>query len=441
LPYSGFDPSRSGAARNISGNLDGALGSQVTTSYRTGSAVESVPDPIFAARTSGQLFKQLHQEYLDEGGATHDMGHEFHTEAKTFSHESPTFHLLKGSGSSRWEWNGPAMLNWSSVPLWNGASQWMLPDVVTNPTTDGVAAVRATIPTHPAANVAVALTETYRDGIPALIGSAFWKEKTIKARKAARKGSVASAEEYLNYQFGWIPLVADVKAVMGAVHGSSRILKQFHRDSGRNVRRRYNFPTEVKTQHRVLTGSFYQPNGSTYWSTFLSALGSPLHQTKTTTVKRWFSGAYTYAAPPGNSFADRVVSHGQSAQRLLGLEITPEVLWNTAPWSWLADWKLNIGSNISNFTRLTSDGLVMRYGYLMTETIVTNELYLEPNPNTKVGVSGSVPGCSATFTTVTKDRVQASPYGFGLNPSSFTGRQWAILSALGMTRGNAQSLR
>jgi hypothetical protein len=441
IAYTGFDPSRSGSARDLSGTVDGAAGSQVTTSYRTGSAVESVQDPLFSIRTQGKVFQYLATEYQDQGGLNHDIGHEFHTEKKTCVIDAPIFHLLKGVGSSRWEWNGPAVFDWPHLTSWEGGTTWLTPGITSNPVTDGVAAVRATIPTHPAASLATALVETYRDGLPALVGAANWKERTSKARDLAKKSHKTQAEEYLNYQFGWLPMVADVKSVMKAVHGSSKILHQFHRDSGKNVRRRYTFPTTTDTKYRTTTGSIQMPTGSTFWTQLLSVLGGTVHQRKTTTIKRWFSGSYTYAAPEGNSFADKLVSHGQSAQRLLGLEITPEVLWNSAPWSWLADWKVNIGSNISNFTRLTSDGLVMRYGYLMTETTVTNELYLLPIPNTKVGVSGSVPGCSITFTTVIKDRVKASPYGFGLDTSSFTGRQWAILSALGMTRGNAQTLR
>jgi hypothetical protein len=42
---------------------------------------------------------------------------------------------------------------------------------------------------------------------------------------------------------------------------------------------------------------------------------------------------------------------------------------------------------------------------------------------------------SQTFGTIQKIRRKATPYGFGLNPNTFSTRQWAIIAALGLTFG------
>jgi len=39
-----------------------------------------------------------------------------------------------------------------------------------------------------------------------------------------------------------------------------------------------------------------------------------------------------------------------------------------------------------------------------------------------------------------KERIRASPYGFGRTPGSFSDRQWSILTALGMSNGGNKLL-
>lgn len=116
---------------------------------------------------------------------------------------------------------------------------------------------------------------------------------------------------------------------------------------------------------------------------------------------------------------------------LLGTRLDAETLWNLAPWSWLSDWKANIGDNIANASKLSEDGLVLRYGYLMSETISDHTLSLHGPIPDGVGSCGPI---SLTFSTVRKQRVRATPYGFGLDPNGFNVRQWSILGALGITK-------
>jgi hypothetical protein len=49
---------------------------------------------------------------------------------------------------------------------------------------------------------------------------------------------------------------------------------------------------------------------------------------------------------------------------------------------------------------------------------------------------GSTPNCFSSLSTTVerKERIKATPFGFGLVDSDFTNRQWAILAALGITR-------
>jgi len=123
--------------------------------------------------------------------------------------------------------------------------------------------------------------------------------------------------------------------------------------------------------------------------------------------------------------------HALEAKKLLGISLTPETLWNLAPWSWTVDWFSNAGDVISNVSDWATDGLVMRYGYLMEHSIV-KDTYLMNGTGSK-----SVPSCPPLqLVTETKLRKRANPFGFGLTWNGLSAVQLAILGALGISRGS-----
>jgi hypothetical protein len=152
-------------------------------------------------------------------------------------------------------------------------------------------------------------------------------------------------------------------------------------------------------------------------------------QTDTTKTTTWFSGCYTYQYEPTEmDNLERIV---QEASLLYGLELTPEVLWNLAPWSWLVDWVANVGPVVHNLSAFQQDGLVIRYGYVMETTTRTYRRTNTVRPQSFAPIPFVY---DDSFIGTRKRRVQATPYGFGLTLDAFTNRQWSILAALGMTR-------
>jgi len=67
----------------------------------------------------------------------------------------------------------------------------------------------------------------------------------------------------------------------------------------------------------------------------------------------------------------------------------------------------------------------------MMAHVVIRDTYLLDGVVLKDGSGGPL---SQTFVTEVKKRVKATPYGFGLDPDAYTGRQKAILAALGISR-------
>lgn len=288
----------------------------------------------------------------------------------------------------------------------------------------GTKAIAIVKPTNSVADAATALIELYREGLPKMVGATLWKSKTETARRKA------AGSEYLNVEFGWKPLIGDIQDVYKAIKKSDAVMKQYQRDAGKVVRRKFEFPSEKWTDRKVLSSS-HLPHITMSSSILMKDQGGSLRgrliQTDIFEKRTWFSGAFTYHLP------DDWYKQGSSSKMdvLLGTKITPEVVWNVTPWSWFADWFANTGDVISNLTDMASDGLVLRYGYIMQHVKHERVYSFEgDHPYSTDAVPSPI-----TLVDETKVRLAASPYGFGITWEGFSARQAAILAALGLTKG------
>jgi len=281
----------------------------------------------------------------------------------------------------------------------------------------GSTAISNVIPTNPLNGLVVSLGELRQEGIPALIGANTWKARTLRAREAGG--------EYLNYQFGWLPLVSDIRSVADTVRRSDEIIRQYEAQSGKLLHRQYTFPTSREVTNSEQTGVYPSPTEQfSHWSSSGQRIMFLTEMEET-----WFSGAFTFHLPPqGTRARDLAI-----ARKLWGTELTPEVVWNLTPWSWAADWVTNIGDVLHNVSRFSQDGLVMPYGYIMRRKTRKVEYQLR---GARTKYKNLPVDCRQVFTTTVKQRRKATPFGFGLDPAlDFTSRQWSILVALGLSRG------
>lgn len=347
-----------------------------------------------------------------------DVGGAFKTVKKEFYGSSVRLRTNRVVGNERWVYDGPLSCQ---PPNWPVDSYGTVGSSATH-LSAGTTAIARSLPTAPAADVSVMLGEIFREGIPKAIGASMLKNRFRDYRDIGG--------EYLNYQFGWAPIVSDLKKVAHAVNESERILSQLERDSGRNVRRRYKFPRVFNTSQTVGTGRPYPALNSTKY--YGDQTLTNLHQFS---QERWFSGCFTYHFERSGKSRDRMSDAAKSARLLLGVELTPATVWNLSPWSWLADWVSNAGDVMSNVSRFSQDGLVMRYGYLMEHTIRSRSLTYSGGGYYDHPAYRPMPTTTGHFLEETKIRVPATPYGFGLDTGGFDPRQWAILGALGISKG------
>lgn len=291
----------------------------------------------------------------------------------------------------------------------------------------GTKAVALAKPTNSIVDLSVTLGELLAPGgIPRLFGHSTWQSRAEALRL---KGA---SKDYLNVEFGWKPLLSDIESFALAVSSAGTVLKQYERDAGKTVRRRWSFEPVTEATSSLHAGGVPYTAGI---STPTMYEGSPVPQgqvirLREKTVSAWFSGAFTYHLPTGYSSAGTMNRLAAEADRLLSLQITPDTIWNLTPWSWAIDWFSSLGDVVSNLSDWASDGLVMQYGYMMEKSTI-KDTYTWDGPNPLRGRPTPSP---ATFVTETKLRRKANPFGFGVTWEGLTPRQVAIAAALGITK-------
>jgi len=356
-----------------------------------------------------------------------DKGHEFWT-TKTTSRHSHTRWLQRWNNAqgTACSYSG-ALIPASQAGIYS--SQWPIaPAFVKMTSTDigkfGSIAINATIPTKPSVSTAQFIGELGQ--LPRVFGRGL-----LESRANVYRGL---GSEYLNVQFGWKPFVADIKAAVLALRTKSEILTQYHRDSGKTVRRRWTY-----TVNETPTNASFTPWGGPLLSVTtslrdnraLQRIDVPIHQEDTVLLQYSFSGAYTYHLPLGEGVLGKLRLFEAEANKLLGTSLTPSVLWELAPWSWLIDWNGTIGVALENASLLAGDELVLQYGYLMRETTRQRTLRIADLGVDRWQNPGPI---TSVYRRTSKERVRANPYGFTLAPTSYSAKQWAILGALGLTK-------
>lgn len=396
-------------------------GTQTTTSYRSkGGEEDDLSDEELRVTRNG--FTTFNPQY--------DRGHEFFTTRTDVRLTHPNWDGW--NLSQPYWWNGPLV----AVPKAGRENAMYPPERRLSAgeiKTLGSKAISEKAPTAPQASLTTAIGEFINDGLPGLVGHALLKRNSRTLPQRA-------GEEYLNVEFAWKPLISDLKSVVESMASASQTLRQLVKDSGKTVRRSLYFGPELSNSFESYTNSRF--GSSPYALVDSRALKSrglssiPMNQIDCTTRsyrKVWFKGAFTYHVAANQATLGKLERYEQQANKLLGTRFNASTAWNLAPWSWLVDWQTDIGDVLSSASMLSEDGLVLRYGYLMSTTV---DEYICTVPNC-VFIGGSMGSAPTTiYRRQSKERVKATPFGFGLDLQSLSGRQWAILVALGMSKGD-----
>jgi len=241
--------------------------------------------------------------------------------------------------------------------------------------------------------------------------------------------------DYLNVEFGWKPFISDLqnaaRALLSAQESISQPYGPVHRyreveapmeasfvdDTNVSISLGGNPPSFVPFETvKKAYPDFGNPGG---WNSFRQ------DQVILVDKRSWFEGNFFLLPKLGydpSSYLSRLDS-------LVNVKLTPAVLYELAPWSWLIDWGLRIGDALQTAESLADDRVHAQYAYGMCHTKVRRT-------QTAVSGRGTVQGpLSAASLYERKERVRANPYGFKVG--GFAGLntwQQSILLALGLTK-------
>lgn len=371
---------------------------------------------------SQETFSNGHPHYASKRFKGADCGGSFYTLNSVWSSTPGYADTVGKAHSLQYTYKGPVFAQFHT-----GSAAGVLPPPLIN--TDaamnayGTIGISRALPTNPLSNMGQFLGEL-RD-IPKMPGADLKKMKAQakKFRSLSRNGS----KEYLNIQFGWVPFISDLRDFAKVTASATKQCAQYARNSGRDVRRGSTVSKSSSTSTSKSSGWVGSPTmpDATYKGT-----GGTLTTTKTVETNIYFRGAFTYYLPSGDDLPSRMIRFEQYANKLYGIRLTPDLLWKLAPWSWAADWLVDIGPIVKNWSAFTQDGLVMRYGYVMAHSVSTTTI---SGQDLQLFDGHTVSAVDRVVSEL-KQRSRATPYGFGLNPSSFSAKQWSIIGALGISK-------
>jgi hypothetical protein len=244
--------------------------------------------------------------------------------------------------------------------------------------------------------------------------------------------------DYLNVEFGWKPLLDDLRKLaeilLSASYGLYKPLGAYHRRRELRPVKTYSRDDLLNSPSQLVSGNYLSgldliPSSvPTFGNTLFDVSGQLIRKS---TLTRWYEGEFVYI--PKASFDPK--SYLDRLDTLMDTGITPAVLWELAPWSWLTDWFFQIGGAISAMEAGMSNRILSTYFYAMEEYEASVELVVT-NWRLRSGTSPLLPKWYRQRSAIhTKRRIRGNPFGFtGTSSSPLSVEQSAILGALGLKK-------
>jgi hypothetical protein len=243
------------------------------------------------------------------------------------------------------------------------------------------------------------------------------------------KGNLKNMSNYwLALQFGWKPLLNDIRRMIDFQVESQRKMDFLLRNNGKLVRRRIVLFDRIENEV-ITTGEAWGLMNPGFVNYFYS--GTPTYRSRAFTRDSvWGSAAFRFWLP---SSPKGIVYKSALRRALFGLTPSPSIIYNMIPWSWLVDWFSNTGYVINNLDAGVADRLAADWFYMMRkkEHVIQTELSIPLHDMSKKPI---VLHGTAEQTSFSKVRLRGSPFGWAISQNSLNPMQLSILGALGLSK-------
>jgi hypothetical protein len=174
--------------------------------------------------------------------------------------------------------------------------------------------------------------------------------------------------EYLNVEFGWVPFVNDLIKLQKLQFTLRDRLNKLIANNGIRIKRRSKHEFRHVGGEVVVEGSLSRPFGDLsdpviggdsnldgyqvmgpvplgFFDEFMQG-GCDYKMSLEHVTESWFVGTYYYYVPDigSDEWTSRAIAE------LYGAGPHPATIYRTYPWTWLADWFLNVGDIVSNLS-------------------------------------------------------------------------------------------
>jgi hypothetical protein len=457
----------------LSPDTDSTAGSTLLDRYRARQeAIEGILDSVSAGAAGGPT------HFLTE-----DIGHAFGVlHAKTRIGSGSVFYRTSydSTGTKFWySYTNPvpsvaSRMRLDGTVLLNGVSNY-IPDYGTWFRSRGATLPSANTSTNPSATLPNGLdqkglstrlisaanpfdsqadflataVELLRGDVPKFVGNLrIHRDNLLRLKKEFKTYKDAAkylGEQSLNVQFGWAPIIRDIGKGLELLLGVDQAL--FPTDDTRRRRDSKILSTGYQTVANMEWG--LTPHLSDRYSGFPTKTGplvnrvegpgfvtrAPLSTDLTiqATADIRLSARFRTGLKPtsaNNGYVDQALT-------LLGLKLTPEVVWELTPWSWMIDWFSNIGTIVSNVSTLGFTNAILNYAYsTLRYRYTTSYVVRRPVPSDTFteGVKRVTGNVLFQEEYDMKVRMAASPFGFSVATPDLSIGQWGILASLGLAR-------
>jgi len=420
----------------VSKTDDSKPGSEAVYSFRSTSRDGATIEEVIHDLSAGKRFKNT---------SLSDNGHEFRHFKSEFRTSHPRIYVVgtRRQGSYVRGYRGPVLQTLSA----SGSPDMSVPSSFIKNGTDltavGTQLMKAAMPTSSKGNLALTLAELKKDGLPNFFMSDQVRRKVLGLQEQIdnlpRRILKDASGDYLNYQFGIKPLMEDVKDLIEACLNANKIVTDFARGSSssqfsQTVRRERSFRESVNDEKVYGAVSQIAPRPGGYYLDVVD--DGEVTRSNTTEDFYKFTGGFQYKIPINDTVLGQLLEFEQKANHLLGLRLTPAVLYELTTFSWLIDWFFNLGDLIAIGSEYLNNGLVLKYGYIQRHRVFTRR-YLHRNVRIRDARSeGGILTLSPVFTYrhEYKERQRAHPFGFGQVTGSLSAYQLSILAALGFNQ-------
>lgn len=247
-------------------------------------------------------------------------------------------------------------------------------------------------------------------------------------RNAAQKLSKFGANEYLKFEYGWKPLISDMRKLMRSMLYLERRIDNLRRLREKHViRRHYRPPNRFDAAWTT----------HSRWESSLGSLfpieGEQRVDTERWCICSWISDDFDKGALPVTD--QELMSTARRA--LLGGTIDGSTLWELMPWSWLIDWNTNISEFLQSQRNVV--GASPGPSCLMKHTRSRTSGFLRVDAEWLDGFyNQSMVSSPGTYIVDTKERIigiePAAVVTTELNLLGGDFRKQSILGALGVQR-------